>query len=99
MFLYLKKYLIALVFIIILLLVLAYIVYIHSIPDNIILFNGSELILDTLAGIKIKQVNKDIEQQTLETSIRVEAISRNNRKKCTTRKKRSKICLHSSFSL
>ena len=87
MFLNLKKFLIVVLIIVILLLILAYTVNINSIPDNIILFDGSELMLQTIAGIKIKQTKNNNEQQTLETSTSVEAISRNNRKKYVKRKK------------
>ena len=77
MFFYFKKNVTVIIVIIILLLILAYVVNINSIPDSIILFNGSELMLDTVAGIKIKQINKDNEQQTLETSTNIEKSFRN----------------------
>ena len=56
MFFYFKKYFKVIFILFILILILAYVVNISSIPDNIILFDDSELALQTIAGIKIKQI-------------------------------------------
>ena len=87
MFLFIKKKLIFIIVIMIFLLILAYVVNINSIPDNIILFNGNELILKTIAGIKIKQINSNNEQQTIETSTDVNEDSRENKKNLQQEKK------------
>ena len=81
MFFYFKKYKIVIFLVIILLLILAYVVNISSIPDNIILFNGNELALQTIAGIRIKQIVKDKDEQILETSTNIDSSSNNIRPK------------------
>ena len=82
MFFYSKRYLVAFFLILILLLILVYIVSVNSIPENVILFNGSELMLKTIVGIKVKQIESDSKEQTLQTSSNIEENTKMNRIKC-----------------
>ena len=81
MFFYFKKYKIVIFLVIILLLILAYVVNISSIPDNIILFDDSELALQTIAGIKIKQIVRKDNEQSVEISSSIDANSDKTRTK------------------
>lgn len=81
MFFYFKKYFKVIFILFILILILAYVVNISSIPDNIILFDDSELALQTIAGIKIKQTDGKYGEQSLETSTNIDSNFKNNRTK------------------
>ena len=65
MFLFLKENLFELIFILILLVVLAYVVNISSIPDSIILFQDDDFIYETIAGIQIEEEESNQNEQTI----------------------------------
>ena len=65
MFLFLKENLFELIFILILLVVLAYVVNISSIPDSIILFEDDDFIYETIAGIQIEEEESNQNEQTI----------------------------------
>ena len=71
-----KKNLILLFIISLLLILLAYVTNITSIPDSVILFEDDELSLETIAGVKIKEKNDN----TVEASIKLNdnKVSENN---------------------
>ena len=71
-----KKNLILLFIISLLLILLAYVTNITSIPDSVILFEDDELSLETIAGVKIKEKNDN----TVETSTKLNdnKVSENN---------------------
>lgn len=79
MFFYSKKFFI--IIIAILLIILAYIQNINSIPDNIILFNGNELILETMAGIKVKQINSSSKQFISKSKLNKDLVHESSRSK------------------
>ena len=79
MFFYFKKYSIFIFILFVLLIILAYVVNISSIPDNIILFDDSKLALETIAGIKIRPITRKDDEQSLETSSTVDSNLNNNR--------------------
>ena len=81
MFFYFKKYFKVIFILFILILILAYVVNISSIPDNIILFDDSELALQTIAGIKIKQIVRKDNEQSVEISSSIDANSDKTRTK------------------
>ena len=55
MFLFFKENLLQIILILTLLIILAYVTNITSIPDSIILFQNEELDLETIAGINIEE--------------------------------------------
>ena len=55
MFLFLKENLFKIIFILILLIILAYVVNIASIPESIILFENDEFSIDIIAGLKLEE--------------------------------------------
>ena len=59
MFFHSKKFLISISIIFILLVILVYVVNINSIPDSIILFEDKEPSLETIAGIKVNEINNN----------------------------------------
>lgn len=69
MFLFLKENLFQLIFILVLLVVLAYTTNITSIPDSVILFQGEIFTYDTIAGVKIEEkINKEENEKTVQAS-------------------------------
>ncbi len=69
MFLFLKENLFQIIFIFILLIILAYVTNITSIPDSIILFQNQNLNLQTIAGIKVEEEMKiEKSKQTVQAS-------------------------------
>lgn len=69
MFFYLKENLFSIILILILLVILAYVTNISSIPDSIILFQNDEFSLQTIAGVKIEeQINTVENEETVQAS-------------------------------
>lgn len=69
MFFYLKENLFPIILILILLVILAYVTNISSIPDSIILFQNDEFSMQTIAGIKIEeQINTVENEETVQAS-------------------------------
>ena len=55
MFLFFKKYIFKIIFVFILLIILAYVVNVDSIPESIILFENEDFSIDLIAGIKLEE--------------------------------------------
>lgn len=69
MFLFLKENSFQLIFILVLLVVLAYTTNITSIPDSVILFQGETFTYDTIAGVKIEEkINTEENEKTVQAS-------------------------------
>lgn len=70
MFFYLKENLFPIILILILLVILAYVTNISSIPDSIILFQNDEFSMQTIAGIKIEeQINTVENEETISVGV------------------------------
>ena len=70
MFLCIKENLFPIILILILLVILAYVTNISSIPDSIILFQNDEFSLQTIAGIKIEeQINMMENEETISVGV------------------------------
>lgn len=66
MFLFLKENFLQIIFIFILLVILAYVTNITSIPDSIILFQNQDLDLQTIAGIRVEEnKNTNTSEETI----------------------------------
>lgn len=66
MFLFLKKNFLQIIFIFILIVILAYVTNITSIPDSIILFQNQDLDLQTIAGIRVEEnKNTNTSEETI----------------------------------
>ena len=64
MFIFLKENLFQVILILMLVVILAYVVNITSIPGSIILFDNQEFNIDTIAGIKLEEQKDDNVIQT-----------------------------------
>ena len=72
MFFHSKKLLVFLGIVIILLIVLVYVVNLNAIPNSIILFEDSKPSLETIAGIKVKEVDSKKEDEALQISTNID---------------------------
>ena len=63
MFFYFKENLFQVILILLLIIILAYVTNITSIPNSIILFQDDEISLQTIAGIKVEEINEN--EQTI----------------------------------
>ena len=63
-----KKFLALVGIIVILTVILVYLTNLNSIPDSIILFEDSNLSLETIAGIKVKEVNEKKDEDSMQIS-------------------------------
>ncbi len=67
---FLKENLFPIFLISILLIILAYVTNITSIPDNIILFKEDEISIQTIAGVKVEEINNN---QIIQTSTKLKS--------------------------
>lgn len=65
MFLFLRENLFKIILIFLLLITLAYVTNITSIPDSVILFQNDEFSLETIAGIKVEEQKNKIEEEQI----------------------------------
>lgn len=70
-----KKTILKMIFIILLLIIYTYIVYIQSIPDNLVIFEGESISFKTILGLKA-DISENLE--SIETSANTQTNTINN---------------------